>query len=371
MKKHLALPPPEGSRRRAFRWLLGLGAVVVLMGVSLGWFFESLQPVVTGKASRAIPFEVKRGDTLRDVATRLRQHDLIRNAWTFLIYARFLAPHAPVQAGLYKVSAADTPASMLSIFQQGKIYVPVIKVTFPQGFTAEQMAERLQSEGVCSAASFMKAAQSTDYNEPFVRQISKSPLVKTRLEGYLYPNTYDFYKGESAHDIVNELLQEFAVMVTPKMMRDIRKEGETLPEIITEASLIEKEAYLQSDKPLIASVIDNRLKRGMPLQIDATLEYVLGYHRTFTIADEQAKSPYNTYLHYGLPPGPIANPGIHSIEAAIHPAHTDYYYYVAKYNGTGGHYFAKTYAQQLRNEQKSEQNYRKLMEKQAQADSSH
>ncbi|MCL6625664.1 MAG: endolytic transglycosylase MltG [Alicyclobacillus shizuokensis] len=131
-----------------------------------------------------------------------------------------------------------------------------------------------------------------------------------------------------------------------------------MSQVVTEASLIEKEAKVDAERPLIASVINNRLHHRPPmkLQIDATIEYILGHRDVVTVEDTHVDNPYNTYLHPGLPPGPIASPGLASIRAVLHPAHTDYLYYVAKNDGSGEHYFAATYAQQLRNEARSQHN---------------
>lgn len=363
MKKNLSsrlqLADMKKNRRRAGMIFLLL---FVLLLAGYIWMREQLAPVTVTISQKRVFFQVKQGESLSQVALQLEKLHLIRNASALLWYVRLFQRDMNIQAGQYALAPSMGSLRILTLLEQGQITLQVVKVTFPEGFTARQMAERLQEDGICSAKAFMQAANSSQYSEWFVRYIPNNPEVHTHLEGYLYPNTYDFYKGEPAHQIVNELLQEFGRVVTPAMYQEIIKEGQTLPAIITEASLIEKEAYLESDKPLIASVIDNRLKRGMPLQIDATLEYVLGYRQQLTVTDENAPSPYNTYLHKGLPPGPIANPGIESIEAAIHPAHTNYYYYVAKFNGTGGSYFASTYAQQLANEKKSQENYQKYME---------
>jgi UPF0755 protein len=295
---------------------------------------------------------------MRQIATAMENRQLIRSAFAFELYARFSGHTGNLLAGHYALARGMSVSEILSILEGGKTEVDVIKVTIPEGFTVIQIAERLSEYGVCSQSEFLSEVQTGSFSEPFLALIHENKNVKYRLEGYLFPDTYNFDKQEAAHDIINEMLLDFQSRVGGSVLKTATKEGKSLTEVITEASLIEKEARVDKERPIIASVINNRLaaKPSMRLQLDATIEYILGHQNIVTDADLRVNNPYNTYLYPGLPPGPIANPGLLSIEAVLHPSLTDYYYYVVKNNGSGEHYFATTFAMQLHNEQLSQHN---------------
>ncbi|SIS67285.1 endolytic transglycosylase MltG [Alicyclobacillus vulcanalis] len=347
---------PSSARRGLWIGLAALALVVVGVLSFGAWFRGALRPV----SARApfVRFEVKPGDTVATVALRLKAMGLVRSATAFRLYGR-LHGQRPILAGTYAVSADESAAQIYEQMTTGETVPDVVNVTIPPGYDIVDIAARLAQDGVCSEAAFLKAVQANDYHQAFLKQLAGRRDVRYRLEGYLFPDTYQFYRNENPVDVVNEMLNDFAARVlTPENEAAMRKDQLTLNEAITEASLVENEAEVASERPLIASVIDNRMKLGMRLQIDATVDYAIGRHLTVvTDADiMDAKNPYNTYLYNGLPPGPICSPSLASIEAVLHPAHTKYLYYVAKGNGTGEHYFAETYSQQLHNEMLREQN---------------
>lgn len=351
---------PSSARRRA-AWI-GLAAValVVVVVASVGvWFREALRPVGLGASEKR--FEVKAGDTVAAVAERLKAMGLIRSSAAFMWYARLRGDKA-ILAGTYELSASESTPEIYRQMTSGETVPNVVNVTIPPGYDMVDIAARLAQDGVCGQAAFLKAAQADDYHQAFLKQLAGRRDVRYRLEGYLFPDTYQFYRNENPVDVVNEMLNDFAARVlTPANEAAMRADKLTLNEVVTEASLVENEAEVASERPLIASVIDNRLKLGMPLQIDATVDYAIGHHLTVvTDADIlDARNRYNTYLYGGLPPGPICSPSLASIEAVLHPAHTKYLYYVAKGNGTGEHYFAETYSQQLHNEALREENLKR------------
>lgn len=346
------------SRDHVRCWLLALLAVIIVLIVGAGaWLYILFRPVPVSREN--VSFDVRSGDTLDQVAQQLQASGLIRSAWAFRLYAHFSGGGHDLQAGHYLFRKGLSISEILSALEHGSVVSNNVTVTIPEGFTVQQIAERLAADGVCSVSAFLQTEQHDQFTEPFLQQIGKSPQIKYRLEGYLFPDTYDFDRGEPAHDVIDTMLQDFAQHVNDQVMREIQAEGTTLPVVITEASMVEREAKVPSERPIIASVIDNRLKANMPLQIDATIEYILGHQNIVTDRDLQVQDPYNTYLHTGLPPGPIANPGMASIEAVLHPAHTNYYYYVAKNDGSGEHYFAQSYSQQLHNEALSQENLQK------------
>lgn len=339
--------------RRSIRWAIYIGVVIAVLSTGgLVWLRHYVAPPIP--TGRTVQFVVHSGETPRAVARQLRASGLVRSAFWFRVYLSGTGQARRLEAGEYRFAVGLTYGEIASALQRGQI--TAISVTVPEGFTVSQIAERLQAADICTKASFLRAEEHDKFPESFVESLPEPPQVRYRLEGYLYPDTYNFSRGESAHDVVNAMLQNFSRHVNGSLMAEATSAQMTLPALITEASLIEREAKIESDRPLIASVIDNRLKRDMPLSIDASIQYVLGPTRTLTRKDTRLENPYNTYLHRGLPPGPIASPGMPSIEAALHPARTHYLYYVAKNDGSGGSYFASTYTQQLQNERRSERN---------------
>src|SRR5581483_4847811 len=222
----------------------------------------------------------------------------------------------------------DVPRTLVS---QG---APVAAwVTVPEGFTSREIAQRLQEAGVGTAAEFERA---------FARDTTVVDGTRTRsMEGFLFPSTYLLALGASPKQVEDAMTSQFFANLPHDAAERARQLHVSVPQAVTVASLVEREAKAEADRPLIAGVIYNRLRLNVPLEVDATIEYALPEHkRELTYADLKIESPYNTYLHAGLPPTPIANPGRPSMEAALHPSKTEFLYYV--YCGNGRHVFAKT-----------------------------
>ncbi len=332
--------------RMAVICTIGLFLLVVVAGI---WFVRETMPEqVSGKT---VTLDVHQGDTLKQVAAMLQAEGLIRNAFVFRVYSHF-ASDSGIKAGQYSFRTGMSLHGIVIELTAGQSSANNVIVTIPEGFTVVQIAQRLQQAGVCDELAFLDEEQHGLFHESFLRDIPHYTLVKYRYEGYLFPDTYDFLKNEGPHEVIDAMLRNFARNVNGSVIHDMSMRHMTLPQVITEASLIEKEAKVGFERPVIASVIDNRLaaKPPMKLQIDATVEYILGHQNIVTDADLRSENPYNTYRYLGLPPGPIANPGLASIVATLHPAKTNFYYYVVKNNGSGEHYFSQTYAQQLKNE---------------------
>jgi UPF0755 protein len=330
-----------------------LALLLVCGGAWVAW--ASLPPPGTGTVRLVIPY----GASSSEIARACREAGLVRSASWFALLIHWSGADGRLQPGEYEIARGTSLPQLISVLEEGRSRT--VRVTIPEGFTVVQIADRLAAAGVCNRDAFLAEVQHGSFQEPFLRTLPADPRIKYRLEGYLFPDTYEFVPNESAHEAVDEFLQNFQRHVDP-IMPELKKRGLTLPQLITEASLIEREAKVDKERPIIASVIENRLHHRPPmkLQIDATLEYILGHRDVVTIADTKVNDPYNTYLYEGLPPGPIANPGMASIEAALHPARTPYLYYVVRNDGSGEHYFAVTAQQQLQNEQRSEQNLKRL-----------
>jgi len=217
---------------------------------------------------------------------------------------------------------------------------PVVRVVIPEGFDRNQIAELAKADGILG--NYLEAAAKPP---PFFNPAAYgAPANIPNLEGFLFPATYDLYAGARASELVAKQLEAFRERFGPAQVAAAHALGLTPYQLLIVASMVEKEAGTAADRPLIAAVIYNRLQRGMPLGIDATIRYALNdLSGPLTEADLHAESPYNTRLHVGLPPTPIANPGMAAIEAAAHPAHVPYLYYVASPTGCGESVFAVTY----------------------------
>ena len=221
----------------------------------------------------------------------------------------------------------------------------IVTVTIPEGYTNKELGQTLEKSGLVSEKDFIREAENwADNNYWFLKEL---PNDKHKLDGFLYPATYSFQKNASSETIINEMLRGFELNINPNK-NYITKNKLSIRNTLITASLIEKEAKKEVDRPKIASVIYNRINKNMPLQIDATILYIIGHKDKLYNKDLAVKSPYNTYLNKGLPPSPICNPGIKSINAAIHPANTDYLFYVLN-SKTNEHIFSKTYAEHSKN----------------------
>jgi UPF0755 protein len=282
---------------------------------------------------------IQRGATFDEVATQLAEGGVIGNTLTFRILARVRDEDAAVRAGEYRFGPRVTQSDVLHALVTGGAQVATW-VTIPEGFTAEQIAERLQGNGLGSSAAL---------RQDFMRERLLVDGARTKsLEGFLFPSTYLMPLGAAPEQIAAVLTGQFLKELPRDAASRARALHVSVPQAVTVASLVEREAKSQADRPQIAAVIYNRLRLGMPLQVDATIEYALPQHKSaLSFADLRIDSPYNSYVHAGLPPTPIANPGLASLKAAFHPAKSENLYYV--YCGNGRHVFAKTLAEHQAN----------------------
>ncbi len=338
--------PRAKRRRRKRRNNAGPTVLGVLLVVVLGAIYLIYATAIGGDSEQEPPVkakvEVVRGDTLSSVAESLEQAGIIESALMFKMDARLGGyEDTQIKTGEYTFKRGEDSDKILAKLTAG-VAPPTVEITIPEGLDLEQTAKQVGRQSDVSAARFEEAARRTDYGYGFL----EDPAIKS-TEGFLFPKKYEFEKGTTAPQMVTRMLEQY-LLETQTM--DISGAEERLHlteyQLVTVASLIEKEAASPKERPLVASVIYNRLRKGMPLQIDATVLYVLyalGHRkRELSLADLKVASPYNTYENTGLPPGPICNPSRQSLEAAINPAHTDFLYYVLKANGEE-HYFTNSY----------------------------
>ena len=266
------------------------------------------------------------------IATALRDAGVIRSRFAFLAVAVARGTRRHLLAGEYEFAPGLSLLEIVRRLEQGRGLVH--EVTIPEGFAAQQIAELLADKGLVDRDRFVSLLQDRQTLEQY-------GFGGGSLEGYLFPDTYRLIKGMTEDAIIQRMVRRFQEVFGPKEQRRAEELGMSVPEIVTMASLIEREARVPEERPLISSVFHNRLRRGMPLQSDPTVLYGLSrFSGKLTKANLQAQSPYNTYLNQGLPPGPIANPGRASILAALHPASSRFLYFVSRNDGT--HAFSHT-----------------------------
>jgi UPF0755 protein len=331
---------PRRERRRGLVILLSflvfLAAVAVAGGAYYNWATGASGP--REKVELLIPT----GATGAEVAELLEERDVIRSTFVFNLIARFRGFGGGFQAGKYdNLTTNMTVDQALDALEQGPL-VESVSATFPEGYRLEEVATRAADQLGISRKAFLKAARSGTYSLP-----PYLPGEARSIEGFLFPNTYDFLKDVEAKDVVGRLLDEFQEQASTMPWDQTDMLGVSPYEIVIIASMIEREARVPEDRPRIARVIYNRLDQGMALEIDATVQYALGDWEPILIADREVDSPYNTYLHAGLPPTPIASPGRASLEAALAPADGPWLYYVV-IDAQGHHAFTDSYQEFLR-----------------------
>ncbi len=320
--------------RRFLRVLVAL-AFIMLVGVGVGafgyWFRERVA------VDRSVPrtpkvIIVPNGATGHEIAALLAHEGVLTSAFTFEVLARLRGERSRMQAGQFRFAAHLTQRDVLRQLVEGGQQVAVW-ITIPEGYTDAQIAGTLAAHRLGDeaqlASEFARASLTFDGRKT------------ASLEGYLFPDTYLIPRDAKPAGIAKMLTDQFHAGLPANARKRARALGMTIPQIVTLASLVEREGKVDAERPLIAGVIYNRLHRGMPLQVDASLEYIFKRHKdVITYSDLALDSPYNTYRHTGLPPTPIANPGMPSLRAAFFPQASDYLYYVAM--GSGRHAFSRT-----------------------------
>ncbi len=279
------------------------------------------------------------------VAQQLKDAGLIRHKWLFRLFVSVTGGSSKFRPGTYTLDTTMDYRALVTNMGSSNSNRATVSLTFIEGSTVDQIFEQLEENGVASVEDLQETAASYDFDYEFLEDLELGDYL--RLEGYLFPDTYDFYLEESTISVLNKFLSRLDEMFTDELREQAEEMGYSVHEILTIASIIERETT-GSDRATIASVIYNRLERPTSetqgfLNMDATIYYITG--TTVTVEDYQSvDSPYNTYLYTGLPPGPIANPGYSSIYAALNPEDTDYYYYTLNPE-TGEHDFSSTYVE--------------------------
>ncbi len=322
-------------------WVVGLVAIAVL---ALGFVSShKALPVTNSKLAVGSVLSVAPGSTSSDIGRMLEEGDLVRDSRMFSLLSRVLRIDDRLQAGEYLFSPGMSLMELMRRLESGNVVTA--RVTIREGMNLRQIAETLASRELVDRERFLELAQ----DEALIYGDS-SPIVKpyASLEGYLFPDTYVFVRGQSEEEIIKRMVARFVEVAVPELERRADAGKLSLHELVTLASIIEKEAMVDRERPIISGVFHNRMNIGMPLQSDPTVQYVMAERRAKLYNRDLAiDSPFNTYKHRGLPPGPIASPGKASLIAAAEPADVQYLYFVAK--GDGTHVFGRTFAEHVRN----------------------
>ena len=324
------------------KWLkkvIGAGFLfgVVIVG-SLVYFWKTPYKNFSEKEKFVM---IPRGASSLDISHQLEKEGIVRHWALFLSYVKVWTNSRSLQAGEYRFEKPLNISQVAELLIRGLVYYH--EVTIPEGYSLFDIADLLAQKKLASPESFQEAAGD-------LRVIADLAPDARNLEGFLFPDTYRFTRGMSAEDMVRQMVNRFRQIYSNHFQMEVKNSSMSLYQVITLASLIEKETGVEEERPLISSVFQNRLRLHIPLQCDPTILYAarLGGSLRHEIlqADLETPSPYNTYFHPGLPPGPIASPGLSSIEAALKPASSEYLYFVS--NSQGGHVFSSTLEQHSR-----------------------
>ncbi len=317
---------------------VALIVVIALVAAAVAaWLWLGVHKPYRGYSSAEQFVDIPQGMGTRAIGDRLVSAGVVRDAMTFRAALWTEGRAMRLRAGEYRFTDAMTPLQVIDKLRRGDVFV--IPITFPEGLNVFEMAKVFEAKGFGAAQAFVNAAHG--------------------LEGYLFPDTYAVSRHTDAPKLIHVMHDAFERALTPDLRAAATDRGLTIPQLVTLASIVEKETGNPMERPLVASVYENRLRVGMPLQCDPTVIYALElagrYDGNIHRADLMIDSPYNTYRYAGLPPGPIASPGRASLDAVVHPADSDYLYFVSRNDGT--HVFAKTLAEHSRNVQRYQVDY--------------
>lgn len=320
------------------------GRTLVVMGAGLcavvAWFLLSVTTTTVDQPGQGVvkTIEIPDGATLRQVAVLLQRERLLRNQWGLLLLGKLTSSERRIVAGEYALRSDMTPKDLLAELRNG--HVVLHQVTIPEGYTAAQIADLFDQKAIVDGKEFLQLI----HDRAFIQTLN---LETNSLEGYLFPSTYRLPRHAKSKDVIAVMVGSLRQVLTPELQARAKDVGMSLHDVLTLASVIEKESGVETERGLVSAVFHNRLRRNIPLQSDPTVIYgIRNFNGNLTKQDLAASSPYNTYRMTGLPPGPIANPGAGSIRAALYPVPTTYLYFVSRNDGT--HQFSSTLAEHNR-----------------------
>ncbi|HMA66892.1 MAG TPA: endolytic transglycosylase MltG [Desulfosalsimonadaceae bacterium] len=301
----------------------------------IGHLYRYAHTPIRADSTQTATLTIHPGDSFQDVVSRLESAGIVQQPLRLKIIAQWKKRARSIQAGEYRISAQMTPLALLKTLSLGKVVLH--RVTIPEGFTLAQIGARLEKKGLAGKQAFLDAAEDPGLTEEL-------GIPADTVEGYLFPDTYRFAKSAGPEKIIATMAAEMRENIPAEWNKRAEELGLSMHQVLTLASIIEKETSAPRERPLISSVFHNRLDKDMRLETDPTVIYgIKDFDGNLTRADLNTRTPYNTYRIRGLPPGPIANPSRAAIHAALYPADTEYLYFVAKPDRT--HHFSRTLAE--------------------------
>ncbi|MTI67957.1 MAG: endolytic transglycosylase MltG [Firmicutes bacterium] len=339
------------EKMKKHSWIKGFIVILIILFVASyfagkAYIEKQLKPMAQRESAKEVTINIPKGSTTSSIGNILEENNLIRNSLVFRVVAKLEKVDGLLKAGKYNLNTNMTPKEILNILVKGKVTRDTITFTIPEGYEIKQIAQRLDKKGLVNKEKFLKETENISKFKKrfkFLEDISDD----LSLEGFLFPNTYEAYKGADEEEIIEKMLNEFENVYNKHIKDKELKYDFNLNKLITLASIVEREAMIDKERDLVAAVFYNRIKIRKPLESCATVQYVLGERKeNLTYDDLEIESKFNTYKYKGLPPGPIASPGLKSILAALNPADVDYLYFVS--NGDGSHTFSTNYSDHLR-----------------------
>ncbi len=334
---------------------LGIGILLIIMLVGGGFLWVSRTASASaGSSTTPVRFTISAGEGVREVSDRLKQKNLIVSEQAWTLYVVLTGRRSALLAGDYTLQQAMTGREIATLLADGKIDTNEVSVKILEGWTAEQIAKELEKKNIVSSSDFLAAVATTDSRtvlpDTYYAFLKDKPAT-ANLEGFLFPDTYRFFVDTTAAQVLKKFLDNFGQKYTATLQAAAVAKNRTTFEVVTMASILEDELRTDRDRAKAADLFWRRLDIGMALQSDATVNYVTGKGRAQpSIEDTKVDSPYNTYKYPGLPPGPIGNPGVSALRAAVSPEPNTFFYYLSAPDGTT--YFAETYEQHLANKAK-------------------
>lgn len=334
----------EDVKKRARRNVYIASGAGVFLVAAVSWLLLSVSCAFSDmtevSGEDTVYVRIAPGMSSSQVGQLLEEQGVIDSRLKFWLAVKLNNAGSKLQVGVFELQRNMQAGDALNVLINGR--AAAVRVTVPEGLNVRQVAKLFAEQGLVDEQEFLEEAREFapyDY-------IEEAPGADYRIEGFLFPETYDFASDATPRDVMQKMADEFDSRLTPDMRRRAEEEELSIYELVNLASLVEKEAKYSEDRPVIAQVFFKRLAIDMPLQSDTTLQYLRDeVKEDLSIADTEVESPYNTYLHYGLPPGPIASPGMASIEAVLNPADTDYLYFVA--DRDGHNHYGYTYDEHL------------------------
>lgn len=312
----------------------------------VGYFFNAIY-YKCGDASSSVEFEITYGEGVNEISRNLKNDNIICDSFAFETYLWLLMSEGKIKAGVYNVDLPISIKDLTKILLIGQKDGLERDIKIIEGWNVYDIANYLNDEEIVLRDDFLKSVKENNFVFSFLGEIPATG----NLEGFLFPDTYRIYKNSNANDIIEKMLKNFDNKLTEDMRSEIKRQGKSVFEIVTMASVIEKEVRSTLDMRVVSGIFWDRIKYGQPLESCATIGYILGEDKVrYSYDDTRIDSPYNTYINAGLPSGPICNPGLQAIEAAIYPEFTEYNYFLSKQNGET--VFSKTYDEHLINTQK-------------------